>query len=1115
LRVFVSYSHDSAEHAERVLALADRLRRDGLDAWIDQYDPEPEQGWPRWMADEIARAERVLAICTETYRRRFEGHETEGGLGVDWEGAVLTGELYRRRKRFVVPVVLARADAEHLPTALRDLKYHVVDGESGYQDLYRLLTGQPAAPAPPLGPLKALPPRPRRSSFGLLSRTPTSPEPVDDAALAAYRDWASERYGYLDLVGLGAGGVRLGLDEIYVPLRILGRQERLDAEGKVPREQLFAGGGSAVELDRLFLRPAGDASDRHALIFGEAGSGKTTALRKLHQLALGGPDALGLAPETLPVFLRLRRLTPELLERGLEPFLDAELRELSGNTLPEGLGATLWRRRRLLLLCDGLDEIADEVHRARVLARLAWWLADPKLGDVRAVVSCRYTGWSPAVRDARLDGFALLDVRPFDDEQIARLVELWFREVERRGYLEPAVAAERGRELIRALTHPEHRRQEFLTLVSTPLLLTLLCLVVMRGGEMPRRRVDFFDECLRILLREWRPKQVQREPPVSYDRALVLLGELAWYLHSGHRRDDLTFPQALQLFHGQLGDRGRASAAFQWLVDDVAILERYTERHYGFAHLHLQEHLTARHLAEHEELLGSVCAEHGDSWWTQVVQLLAGLPGGKSFAPLVRRLLAGDAPQRRADLLAACLREASDPDLEPFYEVLRGDAGPERKIALLRLLRGRTEPPLLELARGLAAAGPEAVTVMAGQVLDAAKPTSTAQNDVFLVHAPADRQPAARLAGLLERRGLRVDRPGIAEHWDEPRVTDRMAACAAVLVLVGTQQPEPEEVMGVLALLEGGAAVVTLPGDPRPAVPDGLADLRHVDIESFDELDALVEALLPVAAPAAIDFSVAVEAARPLRVEVGGPFTEPVTGEVFLPVPAGRFRMGGTAYGDEQPVHWVRLSAFWLARTPVTNRQYRLFLDATGHEEPSYWRDRRFSEPDQPVVGVSWHDAVAYCRWLSEQSPAGRRIELPTEAQWEYAARGTDGWEYPWGNDPPNSERACFDLDLSSGQPAAVGSYPAGAGPFGQLDLAGNVWEWCRDFWEPSYQRWANDEPLDPIGEAGSSLRPLRGGAWWRGAVDLRSANRRGREPDARLVSIGFRLSCSPSSTVF
>jgi hypothetical protein len=117
LRVFVSYSHDSAEHAERVLALADRLRRDGLDAWIDQYDPEPEDGWPRWMVDEIDKADRVLAICTQTYRRRFEGKETKGGQGVDWEGAILTDELYRRRRRFVVPVVFDQTDVEHLPVA--------------------------------------------------------------------------------------------------------------------------------------------------------------------------------------------------------------------------------------------------------------------------------------------------------------------------------------------------------------------------------------------------------------------------------------------------------------------------------------------------------------------------------------------------------------------------------------------------------------------------------------------------------------------------------------------------------------------------------------------------------------------------------------------------------------------------------------------------------------------------------------------------------------------------------------------------------------------------------------------------------------------------------------
>lgn len=235
----------------------------------------------------------------------------------------------------------------------------------------------------------------------------------------AYVAWVKERYGYLDLVGLDAGDVRLELDRIYVPLRILERPEREgDFAGKRPREDAFAGWTQNLELDRLFLRLGAEPRTRHALIFGEPGSGKTTALRKLHQLVLdpGTPDdgaaTLGLARATLPLFLRLRRLTPQLIEKGLDAFLEAELQEVSGGRLPAGLGAALWQRRRLLLLCDGLDEIADQRHRAKVLARLAWQLADPELADVRAVVSCRYGGWSAELDDSRLATFLRLDVRP-------------------------------------------------------------------------------------------------------------------------------------------------------------------------------------------------------------------------------------------------------------------------------------------------------------------------------------------------------------------------------------------------------------------------------------------------------------------------------------------------------------------------------------------------------------------------------------------------------------------------------------------------------------------------------------------------------------------------------
>ncbi len=138
--------------------------------------------------------------------------------------------------------------------------------------------------------------------------------------------------------------------------------------------------------------------------------------------------------------------------------------------------------------------------------------------------------------------------------------------------------------------------------------------------------------------------------------------------------------------------------------------------------------------------------------------------------------------------------------------------------------------------------------------------------------------------------------------------------------------------------------------------------------------------------------------------------TEPKTGLRLLPIPAGEFRMGSEDINDARPVRQVRLSPFRLGETPVTNRQYQVFLKATDHREPPSWRDRRFSDPDQPVVGVSWHDAVAFCAWLSDAAPV--RFALPSEAQWEYAARGSDDHRYPWGNDAPTPEHACFGQEM-------------------------------------------------------------------------------------------------------
>ncbi len=197
----------------------------------------------------------------------------------------------------------------------------------------------------------------------------------------------------------------------------------------------------------------------------------------------------------------------------------------------------------------------------------------------------------------------------------------------------------------------------------------------------------------------------------------------------------------------------------------------------------------------------------------------------------------------------------------------------------------------------------------------------------------------------------------------------------------------------------------------------------------------------------------------------------------LLLVPGGAFLAGDE--GEQKSV-----DSFYLARTPVTNQQYALFLEANrGVAKPRFWDNERFNQPLQPVVTVSWHEAVAYCEWAG--------LRLPTEWEWEKAARGASGRTYPWGNEEPDESRANFEDRV--GQPTAVGSYPDGAGPYGHLDLAGNVWEWT-DSWYDADEGW----------------RTLRGGAFPDAAEYLRASLRYYYPPDYRSDDVGFRCAQDP-----
>ncbi|MGQ9920912.1 MAG: formylglycine-generating enzyme family protein [Desulfobacca sp.] len=213
-------------------------------------------------------------------------------------------------------------------------------------------------------------------------------------------------------------------------------------------------------------------------------------------------------------------------------------------------------------------------------------------------------------------------------------------------------------------------------------------------------------------------------------------------------------------------------------------------------------------------------------------------------------------------------------------------------------------------------------------------------------------------------------------------------------------------------------------------------------------------------------------------------------------------------YWHEGPQHRVQLNPFYITDKEITNAQYGRFLAATGHPAPLYWQDKHLNGPDQPVVGVTWHDAVAFAAWLSNLT--GQTYRLPTEAEWEAAARGgLVGQPFPWGQQPPDHDGRFlanfnpnpFDRD-GYRYTAPVGSFPPNG--FGLFDMAGNVAEWCLDWYDA--KAYHNRPRLNPSGPPTGTTRVLRGGSWYSRARDLRCAARQFAPPNRTDGFIGFRL---------
>ncbi len=246
----------------------------------------------------------------------------------------------------------------------------------------------------------------------------------------------------------------------------------------------------------------------------------------------------------------------------------------------------------------------------------------------------------------------------------------------------------------------------------------------------------------------------------------------------------------------------------------------------------------------------------------------------------------------------------------------------------------------------------------------------------------------------------------------------------------------------------------------------------------------------------------------------------------WVDIPEGTFLMGSTreeaeaAYEDarlrsslleqhtfdaEVPQHRVYLAAYQMSRYEITNAQYRAFVEATsrptprGHNGEDTWADETLNADEQPIVGVTWFDAQAFAEWLGGS--------LPTEAQWERAARGTEAQMYPWGNEPPKA-RHHANFARRYNRPMPVGTFPKGASPDSIADLAGNVWEWCLDEYSPTFYQNGHQtkNPINLRYRDVLRARVIRGGAWDVGSAFLRSALRFKFYPLDATHTIGFRV---------
>jgi formylglycine-generating enzyme required for sulfatase activity len=865
------------------------------------------------------------------------------------------------------------------------------------------------------------------------------------------------------------------LHEVYVNLDVVAPVRSEDEDERAWGLRLARGEGKGrTPLLEALAQPEAD----RVVLLGDPGSGKTTFVNYLtYRLAeAAANDTASDLPTSLrglwPVRLILREVATYLPpdECGSAAMLwDAVYADVSqrlGESAAERLMPHLQERLLSeggLFLLDGLDEVPEAKRRRRCLLEAVQALIDCLPSEGRVLLTAR--PYAYADPEWQLAGLPILALAPFGQEQVAHFVDRWYRAVRSPMGWSPREAEVRGQRLAEAL----QERSRLGDLASRPLLLTLMATLHTSWGQLPEDRADLYEESVKLLLTRWqRAREVRtiegerRQQPglstaLNVEEATVrtALEQLAFEAHrrqgQAAQRDkapaDVPASEVLTVFSPLLPDDVNPRKVLTYLETRAGLLLGRRERVYAFLHRSFQEYLAACHLANTERDFG------------------------------VR------------------LRNLVWEDLDWWREVFLSGVGKKRQGGL---------GDAINVVNALVPEGPGEVASVTETHWRAAALAGEALLDLDLAGETVGR-PHYR--ALLKR----------VRRWLTELVKDGQ--------LAARERAEAGDVLGRL-------------GDHRPGV-------GTIIVESKDEPEVLPDIH-------------------------------------WVEVSAGSFLMGSAesdemAYDDEHPQHELHLPTFYIARYPITNAQYRPFVEDGGYDEPRYWteecwawrtgerepdlsviddeewrrkyadwlaerpverRDKpfwwdhpRWGLPNRPVVGVSWYEALAYCQWLREQlqapgytlqvwrngrletlnlEPETLTVQLPSEAEWEKAARGADGRRWPCGNEWVEGQANTEEANVEETSP--VGAFPGGASPWGAMDMAGNVWEWTRTAWGHTdpWNRPDYSYPYDPSdGREDVSVADwlvMRGGSWLYSQWGARCACRSRYVPGFFFNSIGLRV---------